>query len=190
MTDARELLKTRRSIAAAFLAEPAPDEAQLAEILTVASRVPDHGKLTPWRFIVFRGKARREAGLALAKRYAEIHPEAEEKVLAEERDRLAKAPLAIAVVSRAAPHVKIPEFEQLLSAGAAAMNLVHGAHALGFAAQWITGWIAYDDVAGRILGLQPDESIVGIIHIGTATVPATDRPRPALDDIVSEWKAG
>lgn len=187
MTDARELLKTRRSVAAAFLAEPAPDDAQLAEILTVASRVPDHGKLTPWRFIVFRGEARRDAGVALAKRYAELHPEAEEKVLAEERERLAKAPLVIAVVSRTVPHVKIPEFEQLLSAGAAAMNLVHGAHALGFAAQWITGWIAYDDVAAHILGLQPGERLVGIIHIGTATVPPTDRPRPALDDIVSEW---
>jgi len=190
MTDARELLNTRRSVSAAFLVEPGPDEAQLAEILTIASRVPDHGKLTPWRFIVFRGDARMRAGEALAKRYLELHPEADGKILAEEAARLAKAPLAIAVVSCSAPHVKIPEYEQLLSAGAAAMNLVHGAHALGFAAQWITGWIAYDDSAVKILGLSPDERLVGIIHVGTASVPPADRPRPPLADIVSEWKPG
>jgi nitroreductase len=189
MTDARELLKTRRSVSAQFLAEPAPNEEQLAEILTVASRVPDHGKLTPWRFIVFRGDARLRASEALAKRFAELHPDADEKLLAEERIRLAKAPLVVAVVSRAAPHVKIPEYEQLLSAGAAAMNLVHAAHALGFAAQWVTGWIAYDEAAGRILGLQPGERFVAIIHIGTSTVPPqADRPRPPLSEIVSEWK--
>lgn len=190
MSDTREYLKTRRTIPAAFLAEPAPDKEQLAEILTIASRVPDHGKLTPWRFIVFNGQARLQAGAVLAKRYAELHPEAEEKILGEEQNRLAKSPLAVAVVSSAGPHAKIPEFEQLLSAGAVAMNLVHGAHALGFAAQWITGWIAYDDVAGSILGLEPSERLVGIVHIGTPTVPAVDRPRPALSDIVSDWKAG
>jgi nitroreductase len=188
MTDARELLKTRRSISAQFLAEPAPNETELAEILTIASRVPDHGKLTPWRFIVFRGDARLKAGEALVKRFAELNPDADEKKLAEERSQLARAPLVVAVVSRAAPHVKIPEYEQLLSAGAAAMNLVHAAHALGFAAQWVTGWIAYDEAAGRILGLQPGERFVAIIHIGTSTVPPVDRPRPPLSEIVSEWK--
>jgi nitroreductase len=190
MTDAREFLKTRRSIVAQFLDEPGPNDEQLAEILTIAARVPDHGKLTPWRFIVFRGDARRAAGEALAKRYAELHPEADAKQLEEERNRLGKAPLAVAVVSRAAPHVKIPEFEQLLSAGAAAMNLVHGAHALGFAAHWVTGWICFDDGAGGILGLQPGERLVGIVHIGTPSVPAVDRERPQLADIVTEWKPG
>lgn len=187
MTGTREYLKSRRTISAAFLGEPAPDKDQLAEILTIASRVPDHGKLTPWRFVIFRGEARIQAGEALAKRFAEIHPEAEDKQIAEERMRLAKAPLSVAVICRAVPHVKIPEIEQLLSAGAAAMNLMHGTHALGFAAQWVTGWVAYDDAAGQILGLQPDERLVGIIHIGTATVPPVDRPRPPLSDIVSEW---
>jgi nitroreductase len=189
MTEARDFLKTRRSISAAFLDEPAPTDAELAEILTIASRVPDHGKLTPWRFIVFRGDARCSAGEALARRYAELHPEADDKQLEEERSRLAKAPLVVAVVSRTAPHVKIPEFEQLLSAGAAAMNLIHGAHALGFAAQWVTGWIAFDEGASRILGLQPSERVVAVVHIGTATVPPVDRPRPPLAEIVSEWKA-
>lgn len=188
MTEARDLLKTRRSVAAAFLAEPAPDDEQLAEILTVASRVPDHGKLAPWRFVVFRGDARLTAGEALAQRYAELHPEANTEQLAGEHNRLAKAPMVVAVVSRATPHAKIPEFEQLLSAGAATMNLIHGAHALGFAANWVTGWIAYDEGAARIFGLEPGERIVALVHIGTATVSPADRPRPPLADIVSEWK--
>ncbi|MBN8997650.1 MAG: nitroreductase [Rhizobiales bacterium] len=187
--DALELLKTRKSISAPFLAEPAPGEAELAEMFTIASRVPDHGKLVPWRFIVFRGKARTEAGAALAALYRRHHPEADEKRLEEERQRLARAPLAVAVVSKAAPHPKIPEFEQLLSGANAAMNLELAAHALGYAAQWTTEWIAYDEEAGRILGLKAGERLIGIIHIGTSTVPPVDRPRPPLAEIVSYWTA-
>lgn len=185
--DALELLKTRKSISAPFLALPAPSEAELAEMLTIASRVPDHGKLTPWRFIVFAGVARVDAGRALAALYAKHHPEADEKRLDEERQRLARAPLVIAVVSKAAPHPKIPEFEQLLSGANAAMNLELAAHALGYASQWTTDWIAYDEEAGRILGLLPGERLIGAIHIGTSTVPPVDRPRPAIADIVTYW---
>lgn len=187
--DAIDLLKTRRSVSSAFLAEPGPDAAQLDEILTIASRVPDHGKLAPWRFIVFEGDARRRAGEALAALYAGEHPEADEKKIAEEANRLAQAPVVVAVVSRAAPHVKIPEFEQLLAAGNAAMNMVLAAHALGFAAQWLSGWIAYDPEAGRILGLQPGERFVGFIHIGTSTIPYQDRPRPDVAALTTRWQA-
>ena len=188
MADALQFLKTRKSISAAFLAPPAPSEAELTEILTVASRVPDHGKLTPWRFIVFRGDAGMKASAALARLYEARNPGADPKKLEEERKRLAQAPLVVAVVSRAAPHEKIPEFEQLLSAGNAAMSVVLAAHALGYAAQWTTGWIAYDADAGHILGLKLEERFVGFVHIGTSTAPPTDRPRPALADIVSEWR--
>lgn len=188
MPNALQLLKTRKSISAAFLSSPAPNDAELAEILTIASRVPDHGKLAPWRFIVFKGDAGLKASEALARLYAEKNPGTDQKKLAEERKRLAQAPLVIAVVSTAAPHEKIPEFEQLLSAGNAAMNIVLAAQALGYAAQWTTGWIAYDAEAGRILGLRPGERFVGFVHIGTATVPPGDRPRPALADIVTEWQ--
>jgi nitroreductase len=188
MPDALDLLKTRKSISAPFLAAPPPSDAQLAEILTIASRVPDHGKLTPWRFILFKGDAGRKAGEALAKLYAAKNPEADETKLEEERKRLAQAPLVVAVVSRAAPHPKIPEIEQLLSAGNAAMNVVLASHALGYAAQWTTGWIAYDEEAGRILGLHPGERFVGFVHIGTPTAPPTDRPRPIIADVVSEWR--
>ena len=188
MLEPLEFLKTRKSISAPFLIEPGPDEAQLAEILTVASRVPDHGKLTPWRFVLFRGTRRKQAGEALAALFAAKNPGATEQQLAEERIRLARAPLVIAVVSKAAPHPKIPEMEQLLSAGNAAMNVVLAAHALGFAAQWTTGWIAYDADAGRLLGLAPGERFVGFVHIGTANAPTTDRPRPLLADVVSDWQ--
>jgi nitroreductase len=182
-----EFLKTRKSISAPFLAEPGPDEAQLAEILTVASRVPDHGKLAPWRFILFRGDARTEASAALAALFKTKNPDASDKQVDEERQRLARAPLVVGVVSKAAPHPKIPELEQLLSAGNAAMNVVLAAHALGFAAQWTTGWIAYDADAGRILGLAPGERFVGFVHIGTPGTPPVDRPRPPLADVVSDW---
>lgn len=189
MPDALHLLKTRKSISAPFLSPPAPNEAELAEILTIGSRVPDHGKLTPWRFILFKDGAGRKASEVLARLFAEKNPGADAKQIEEENKRLAQAPLVIAVVSRAAPHVKIPEFEQLLSAGNAAMNIVLAAQALGYAAQWTTGWIAYDEDAGRILGLKPGERFVAFIHIGTPTAPPVDRPRPALTDIVSEWQA-
>jgi nitroreductase len=189
MPEALDLLKTRKSISAQFLAEPGPSEAELAEILTVASRVPDHGKLTPWRFILFKGDARKQAGEALARLFATRNPGADQKQLDEERVRLSRAPLVVGVVSRAAEHPKIPEFEQLLSASNAAFNMELAAHALGYAAQWTTGWIAYDAEAGKILGLKDGERFVGFIHIGTSTVPFTDRPRPALADVVSVWEA-
>jgi nitroreductase len=189
MIEALDLLKTRKSISAPFLDAPAPDAAQLDEILTVASRVPDHGKLTPWRFILFREDAGKRAGALLAALYVRKNPDADPGKVEEERLRLARAPLVVAVVSCAAPHPKIPEVEQLLSAGNAAMNVVLASHALGFAAQWTTGWIAYDEDAGRILGLKPGERFVGFVHIGTATVPSADRPRPALADVVSDWHA-
>lgn len=188
MPDALELLKTRKSISAQFLGPPGPDSRQLDEMLTIASRVPDHGKLAPWRFILFAGEERTTASAMLARLYANKHPEADEKRLEEERVRLARAPLVVAVVSKAAPHVKIPEFEQLLSAAAAAMNLELAAQALGFASQWTTDWIAYDEDAGRLLGLKPAERFVGFVHIGTSSVPPVDRPRPALADIVTRWQ--
>ncbi|MEO8668980.1 MAG: nitroreductase [Bauldia sp.] len=188
MPDALELLKTRKSISAQFLGLPGPDRRQLDEMLTIASRVPDHGKLVPWRFIVFEGDARGLASALLAKLYSERNPDAEAKRLEEEAARLARAPVVVAVVSRAAPHAKIPEYEQLLSAGAVAMNLELAAQAMGFAAQWTTNWFAYDEVAGRLLGLQPGERFVGFIHIGTSSVPPVDRPRPMLADIVTWWQ--
>ena len=131
MPDALDLLKTRRSVKPMELAGPGPTAAEIDTLLTVASRVPDHGKLTPWRFIVFEGDARLAAGEKIAAVSAPIIRDATADQIAFERNRLARAPLVIAVVSRAGPHVKIPEWEQEFSAGAAAMNLVFAAHAHG-----------------------------------------------------------
>ena len=187
MPDALELLKTRKSVSAAFLGSPGPSDDEIAEILTIASRVPDHGKLTPWRFVVFAGDARVKASEKLAELFARKNPDAEPKALEAERVRLARAPLVIAVVSKPAIHPKVPEWEQMLSAGNAAFNIVLASHALGYAAQWTTGWIATDPDAGHILGLLPGERFVAFVHIGTPSAAPGDRPRPPLADSVSYW---
>jgi nitroreductase len=129
MPDALELLTTRRSFKAVELAGPVPSATEIDTLLTVASRVPDHGKLAPWRFIVFEGEARRSAGEAIAAAFRVKYPDARAEHIEAERERLVRAPLVIAVVSRAGPHVKIPEWEQVLSAGAAAISLVLAARA-------------------------------------------------------------
>jgi nitroreductase len=149
--------------------------------------VPDHGKLAPWRFILFRGEARLEASRRLAALLKHRDPNVSQARLDEEAKRLARAPLVIGVVSRAAEHVKIPVWEQQLSAGASLMNLVTAAHAMGYGATWLTEWVTYDDEASRILGVQPGERIAGLVHIGTPTAPPQERPRPALADIVTDW---
>ena len=187
MPDALELLKTRRSVKPMELTGPPPSSAELDTLLTIASRVPDHGKLTPWRFIVFEGDARAKAGETIANVFRADRPDATPEQIEFERKRLARAPLVIAVVSRAGPHVKIPEWEQLLSSGAAAMNLVIAAHAMGYAASWITEWYAYDRRVLDKLGLAANERIAGFVHIGRATKPAEDRDRPKLDAIVTRF---
>src|SRR6201999_3976911 len=144
-----------------------------------------HGKLTPWRFIVFEGDARLKAGETIASVFCDKRADATAEQIAFAGNRLPPAPLVIAVVSRAGPHVKIPEWEQVLSAGAAATSLVFAAHAMGYAANWITEWYAYDRAVLDALGLAPHEKIAGFVHIGRAGKPPEDRPRPPLDDIVS-----
>jgi nitroreductase len=187
MPDALELLKTRRSLKPIELAGPAPSAAEIETLLTIASRVPDHGKLVPWRFIIFEGQAREAAGDVIAAAFCAKYPQAKPEHVAAERSRLVRAPLVIAVVSRAAPHVKIPEWEQVLSAGAAAMSLVLAAHALGYAASWITEWYAYDRDVLAALGLAEHERIAGFVHIGRPSAPPEDRPRPPLDTIATRF---
>ena len=181
MPEAIDLLTSRRSVKPIELNGPGPTAAELATLLTVASRVPDHGKLTPWRFIVFEGDARLKAGETIAAVFRDKRPDATPDQVEHEKRRLARAPLVIAVVSRAAPHVKIPEWEQVLSAGAAAMNLVTAAHAHGYVASWLTEWYAYDRRVLDALGLAPHERITGFVHIGRPSKPSEDRPRPPED---------
>jgi nitroreductase len=190
MPDALELLRSRRSIKPVELAGPAPSGSEIDTLLTIASRVPDHGKLVPWRFIVFEGEGRITAGAAIANAFRLKYPQATAEQVEAERRRLARAPLVIAVISRAGPHVKIPEWEQVLSAGAAAMNLVLAAHALGYAASWMTEWYAYDRAVLDALGLGANERIAGFVHIGHQREVPTDRPRPALSEIAIRFGQG
>jgi nitroreductase len=189
MLDALQLLKTRRSVKPMELAAPGPAKPEVDTLLAVASRVPDHGKLAPWRFIVFEGDARLAAGEAIAAAFVAERTDATPEQIDFERKRLARAPLVIAVVSRAGPHVKIPEWEQQLSAGASAMSLVLAAHAMGYAASWITEWYAYDRRVLDRLGVAANERIAGFVHIGRPAKPPEERERPNLDSIVSYFRS-
>jgi nitroreductase len=185
MRDALDHLKNRRSTRALDLAEPGPSEEQIEQILTIAARVPDHGKLVPWRFVVLAGEGRKRMAETLALRLRAAVPAVSEDQIEKERSRFLNSPVIVAVVSRAAPHPKIPEWEQVLSAGAVGMNLLHAANALGFGAVWLTGPFAYDRGTMEALGLAPHERIVGFVHIGTPRQTQEDRARPALTDIVT-----
>jgi len=187
MFDTITLLKTRSSVKPMDLLGPAPTAEKIEAMLAIAARVPDHGKLAPWRFIVFEGEARERVGDIIADVFKAANPQASAEQIAFERNRLARAPLVIAVVSRAAPHVKIPEWEQQLSAGAVCMALVVAANALGFATSWITEWYAYDRNVLERLGLSSHERIAGFVHIGRPRLKPEDRNRPRLTDLVTRW---
>ncbi len=180
-----DYLSTRRSIPAFQLGEPGPGTAEIEEMLTLASRVPDHGKLAPWRFIVYRGEERARLSEGLAKLALEAKPDLSEEMIKVENTRLTRAPVVIAVVSTAAPHFKIPEWEQVMSAGAVCLNLLMAANALGYASNWLTEWFAFDERAFALLGVKAGEKVAGFIHIGTPTAAPFERPRPALADIVT-----
>jgi nitroreductase len=189
MNDSLSRLQQRRSVPARWLGEPGPSEQDIETLLTVAARVPDHGKLVPWRFILIQGDSRRRLGEILATAFQADNPDATAEQVATERGRFAQAPLVVAVVSRVVPHVKIPDWEQVLSAGAVCMNLLNAATALGFGASWLTGWAAFDRRVLDALGLSAEERIAGFIHIGTAKEQQADRPRPNLADIVTRFQA-
>lgn len=180
-----DFLRDRHSTPVAQFKEPGPSREELEAILTLATRVPDHGKLAPWRVIVYRGDVRSRLGeqfLALSlKKMPEMTDAAREAELA----RFTRAPLVVAVVSTAAPHPKIPEWEQVLSAGAVCFNMLMAANAHGYVANWRTEWIAYDDEALALLGLKPGEKIAGFVHIGSSDFATPDRPRPELSQIVT-----
>jgi nitroreductase len=180
-----DLLQSRRSGSAKAMKGPGPSPDQLSTLITCASRVPDHGKLTPWRFIVFEGDARMRFGDHLVAALKKTEPTASEERVAQEQNRLMRAPVVIAVISRVRKDVPIPEWEQVLSAGASCQTLLIAAHAMGFVAGWITEWYAYDQSVRVVLGLQEGERVAGFVYIGHPADALADRPRPALDTIVS-----
>lgn len=183
------LLQQRHSVPAPQLGAPAPDEATLHALLEAAIRVPDHGKLVPFRLIRLQGEAKLTFGEKLVALSARKHPDISDAKLEKDRRRYTFAPLVIVVVARIDPHSKVPAIEQQLSAGCVAHNLLLGTYALGFGAQWLTGWAAYDRDAAAILGLGENEQVTGFIHIGTPQVDVPDHDRPALADLLSTWAA-
>jgi nitroreductase len=188
MTDMIEMLRTRRSLSPQLMTGPGPNAAELETLLGIATRVPDHGKLAPWRFIIVEGDARDRLGEVVAAVFQAAHPGEDESRLAVERSRFSRAPMVVVVVSRAAPHVKIPEWEQVLSAGAVCMSLTIAANAMGFKTAWLTEWMAYDAKAREAIGLEPQETVAGFIHIGRGEAQA-DRVRPDLAALVTRWGA-
>lgn len=181
-----DLLAQRRSAKPFMLAAPAPTAGQLDRILELASRTPDHGKLHPWRFIVFEGEARMRAGTAL-EAVMKKNGDVSEETLKATRKSLTHAPLVVAVVSTAKPHVKIPEWEQVLAVGAVSYAVLLAAHAFGFGGVWLTGWPAYDAEARAALGLAPDERLAGLIHLGTQTDTQPERVRPDMASLVTRY---
>ena len=178
-----DLLLSRRSGSAKAMKEPGPSKKQLGQILQAGARAPDHGKLFPWRFIVFEGKGRERAGDILAE---VMKAEGErDKQVEEERARFLRAPVVIGVVSAAREQHKIPVWEQELSAGAVCQNILVAATALGFVANWLSEWYAYHPVVKDRLGLKPGERIAGFIYIGMPKDNLEERPRPEMDRIVT-----
>lgn len=186
--DTLTLLETRRSASAKAMQAPGPTGAQLEQLLRIAVRVPDHGKLTPWRFILFEGDARKRAGDILAARWHELYPDHGEAMLDEQRGKLMRAPSVLCVVSAAAEHPKIPIWEQQLSAGAVCQNILIAATAMGIGCQWITGWYAFDDKVLSGLGLEAGERVAGFLYFGTPVEQPSDRPRPEPDDLLTRWQ--
>ena len=180
--DAMDLLLSRRSGSAKSMTAPGPSKKQTLQILPAGARAPDHGKLFPWRFIVFEGKGRERFGDILGD-VLEAEDERAKQV-EEERARFLRAPLVIGVISHPRELIKIPVWEQELSAGAVCQNILVAAHSLGFVGNWLTEWYAYHPVVKERLGLKPGERVAGFIYIGTPGNELEERPRPDMEKIV------
>lgn len=184
---ALSLLQQRHSVPSRQLGEPAPDEATLHDLLEAAIRVPDHGKLVPFRLIRLQGEAKLAFGARVAEISLQNNPEISDAKLEKDRTRYTFAPLVIAVIVRLHADSKVPQIEQKLCAGMVAHNILLGAFALGYGAQWLTGWAAYDRDVADLLGLSAHEHVIGFIHLGMPQIDVPDRDRPALADLVSSW---
>jgi nitroreductase len=185
-----DVLQRRRSLKPFQLSEPGPSADDIQKLLTIALRVPDHGGLEPWRVIVVQPPARDAlvSRLSEASGAANASDPAGAEIAVKKIVNLFSAPLTCIVISRTDPSAKIPEWEQMLSAGAVCMNLLNAATALGYAANWLTGWTAYNTAAASIIGLQANEKVAGILPIGTPKETVPDRPRPSLERRVSWWQ--
>jgi nitroreductase len=181
------LLSTRRSGKPRDLAAPGPDDAQLQQILEIAARTPDHGKLAPWRFVIVPADKRAALAETITNAYRAERPQAARLEIEALEQFATQAPALVVVLSSPKVDSHIPSWEQELSAGAACMNLLHAAHALGFAGGWLTGWSAYSDAVRDAFGAEP-ERIAGYIFLGTPGKQLEERPRPDLQKIISTWQ--
>lgn len=180
-------LETRQSIPVSQIAEPGPDNVTLLKILELSVRVPDHGRLEPWRFIIYRGTARNLAGQHIAERLNERDGPLPADVYDRELNRLARAPVVVGVISSPKQHERIPQWEQFLSAGAVATNINFAAKAYGFVSNWVTGWYADDAEAMRRLGVRDGERFAGFVHIGSFNNAFPERPRPDVASLISDY---
>lgn len=187
-----DLLLTRRSALAKDLAEPGPSDEDLDTIIRAGLRVPDHGRVEPWRIQILRKPAQRALAEICIAVFERDNPAANPAQLAAERERMQRSPVLLVVSSHPNPQRfdKVPAIEQVLSAGALCQNMLIAAQALGYGAQWVTGWPAYRAEVRAALGHTVDTDIVGFVHIGTAAEAPNERPRPDRDAIVSEWLPG
>lgn len=182
------MLETRRSTTAAMMTDPGPSPAQLGDILQIASRVPDHRRVVPYRFILFEGEARAMAGSILSTVYGKQNADAGTPALEIERQRFLRAPVVVAVVAKTDPAHKTPEWEQVLCCGAVCHNLLLAASASGFAGQWLTEWYAYDREVLAAFGLAREERIAGFLYLGSAKEDPLERPRVEAADITTHWR--
>ena len=184
-----ELLMLRRSLTVKDMVHPGPSEEQIKQILKIGSRVPDHKKQVPWRFLTFEKSTRGKFGKILRTIFAKNNPKTNEKILDFEENRFLRAPLVIAVISTAdKDNPKVPEWEQILTAGAVCQNILIASNAMGYASQWLTEWYAYDKVVLKELNLNSNERIAGFIYIGTASKQPKERGRPDLANLVKKWE--
>ncbi len=185
---ALDLLLNRASVAPRLHADPAPSDSELEQILSAACRAPDHGRLRPWRFIVIRGDARAKLGEVFADALKKRDPNAPQAALEKEMNRPLRSPLIVAIIATAQKdHPKIPEIEQIVSAGAAAHTMVLAAQAMGYGGMLLTGTNAYDETVKAALGISADEQVISYAYLGTPTAAMPEAPRPAPADLTREW---
>ena len=182
-----DFMLSRLSAPIPELREPAPSDAEIETMIRVASRVPDHGRLEPWRFIVYRGDARVRIGEALAELADKREGPLTEGRRNQELTRFSRAPLVIGVVSSPKENPKIPQWEMFLSGGMAAMNLMIAANALGYGTNMITNWYSDTEEGRRILGLAPHERVIGFVHIGSYSGTSPERPRPDVSKLYVDY---
>ena len=185
--DTLDLLLSRRSVKAADIIEPGPSEEQLDTLLRAAHRVPDHGKIGPWRFVIFQGESRANFGQKLSEIFSLNNPKVSQTKLTQQRNLLLRAPCVIAVIHTPDIDHKIPLWEQQMATGAACQNLIVATHAMGFVGQWLSEWYSYDEKVHQLLGMSPNDKVAGFFYLGSQEQKPDERARPPLSERVQYW---